>query len=207
MTKVLVFDTLAEAKKDLEQFLYQNRQVSAGIQAECSARLQVYKNSADFYRRHRCPDEGLAADEVKMVFYQAGKSCLFTSVMKLYVQKPLGHYAFDGYHDNWEMHSHSGEWDSICDSAAALVVVAQKHIREQNHSVFGVKTTPLFYTVREAFNYSEEEILKIKELENYRAMRAVEQKHFDRKLRAYTERGLTDTEICEFVTGYTRFLN
>ena len=73
MTKVFVFDTLAEAKKFRAVPAKQNKLVNAGINDECTARLRVYKNSADFYKQHKFSDEELTREEAEVVFSRAGK--------------------------------------------------------------------------------------------------------------------------------------
>ena len=207
MTKVFVFDTLAEAKKNLEQYLQQNKLVNAGINDECTARLRVYKNSADFYKQHKFSDEELTREEAEVVFSRAGKDRVWTLMLKLYVQEPTDYYAFDGNFDDWNISSHSGNYGPGCNSIASLIDVVQKEIPIKNTPFLDVKTIPLFYTVLERFSYSRKEIQSLKNIENYKLMSAVEQKHFDRRLQEYRERSFTDAEIREFVTGYTRFLN
>ncbi|MEK6863515.1 MAG: hypothetical protein AABW53_02360 [Nanoarchaeota archaeon] len=206
MTKVFVFDTLAEAKKNLGQYLQQNKLVNLGIGDECAARLQVYKNSADFYRRHKSPDEEITPEEARMVFSQVGKGQIWTYMLKLYFQEPIGYYAFYGYFNDWNVYSHSGDCGSG-DSIASLVSIVQKEVPAKNTPILDVKTIPLFYTVREIFSYSRKEIQSLKNIENYKLMSAVEQEHFDRRLHEYRERSFTDAEIREFVTEHARFLN
>ncbi len=203
MVTVEVFSTFKEAGEKLEMYYIRNNDASIKMLNELEARYGVYVKSADFHKLHpKDKDEPLTKQEMLTLCTNIGKGKSLTYLIRLYAcgLKP---YNFDyGMYDPDDLTPHIPQ-----DSIKSLAEEAHKLLNQNNKNIFQIKGTPLFYTVREPYTFSEEEKKVVREHPKYQAFPLERKLTIDKQLNSYVERSLTSEEVKEFTDGYARFFN
>ncbi|MEK6900448.1 MAG: hypothetical protein AABX05_04965 [Nanoarchaeota archaeon] len=201
MSKVLVFDTLAESKIGLEDHCLKNKSVAGMIVRDLEAKARVYKSSAVYTKLHKTDLEQLTEAEIKALMPDAAAGKSFFSFLKLYSVENL--YSFDtAVFELSEIERNSGHYDSL----SSLAKEAQKYLLESQKIAFGAGFRPVFYTVLEPYRITEDDCEKLKQLPGYRSLSPIDQGDIDHFLENYVERGLTKKEIEEFERSYFKTL-
>ena len=202
MAKVEVFSTLKEADQKLRIYFSKNADIVHKIFTELQARHTVYRQSADFNKRHAGDkNAALTVEELLLLSRGLGKGEVVTSLVKL--------YAFEqSYGLDYTVFTPKDAITFIpYESIAALTASAREQIELEKGGNIGLKNVPLFYTVLEPFTYSGQDKRKAREAMKYDSLSLENKVILDHHLDTYLERGLTPTEIKEFVAGYVKFLN
>lgn len=203
MAKVEVFSTLKEAQRGLAIYFSRNNDVLMKIVTEFQARHDVYRRTAEFRRRHpENAHEPLNPEEILKLGKNLAKGEVATSLLKLYSINN-SFYGFDYHMFDFNNYIHSEPQDSL----AKLAEEIQQHLQEDQNSILGISTVPLFYTILEPFTFSESTKKKVRLEKDYAELPLDEQRKVDLYLDQYVERGLTSKEIKVFVSSYGKFLN
>ncbi|MBU0470018.1 MAG: hypothetical protein KKA62_02390 [Nanoarchaeota archaeon] len=202
MIKIIVFNTLEEAKGIIEQNFYKNAYAAKSIMTEKDAREIVYRNSRDYMLRHGNKDgEQLTLEELLRIYPGCGLGEELIASINLYSVDNL--HAFSKTLLNPDNFSIFGPYQTI----PLLVDGVKTKIDTENKIYFGAKVTPFFYTLEEEFRFSQ----KVQdEVEQYLKTNTQDNSFLDlvkERLKTYVEKRLTPDEINKFQREYFKFLN
>jgi len=201
MTKIIVFDTFEEANKQLQPKLNKNILTFTGIINEGKARAIVYRKSSDYSKRHDTPNEELSVEEIKEICTNSGDGEIISVLFKI--------YSCEARYGSEEsiIDLNKGYLEGPHSEIETIVNKARSRITKLNYSYFGAMVSPLFYTVRERFKFSEEERKGIRDVIGYSVLDNDQKSYFEGLISQYYEESLTNEEIGKFENEYNKFLN
>ena len=203
MVKVHIFDTLEKAVIRLDAYFHKNNLVWTSMISEFKARESVYRKSAGYQKRHGADLEApLTGEETFVLGTNIGKREEVSSFSNL-VAHGISGYGF--YHNLMDLNN--SEFHGPCDSIASLVEATRQTNDGKTYSHLGIKVSPIYYTVRQPFTYSESQKDDIKKALKFSRLTEESQGLLEKYLDNYIERCLTSQEIQEFLKGHTKFLN
>ncbi len=202
MVEILVFDTIKESEKRLEQCFYRNKLVAQEIFNERKTREIAYRNSSAFKKYHGSKDNAkLTSKEAGELKKLSGKGRIFTPTIKLFGVR-TDFYAF---REAYTLDTR----ETIKPFGTPTVMAEELHkdLEIRTKELWGARLTPFLYTVQEPLLWSEEEKKHLRKTRGYNKLNKAAQKLFNQELENYVERGLIDDERQEFVRRYVQFLN
>jgi len=203
MVKVRIFDSLEKAVIKFDQYFYKNNLVWTSMISEFKARERVYRKSVGYQKRHGADLEAqLAEEEIVVLAAGVGKGEEVSSFSNL-VAHGISGYGFYLNLMDLDNAKYHGPYDSI----SSLVEAAGQAKDKKMYSHLGVRISPIYYTVRLPFTYSESQKNDIKKALEFSRLSKESQEVLEKYLDDYIERCLTSQEIQEFLKRHTKFLN
>ncbi len=203
MVKVQVFDTLEKAVIRLDSLFHKNKLVWVAMTSEFKAREKMYRKSAAYQKQHGTDlTAPLTMEETFVLGANVGKGEEVSSFPYLIAQGISGY----GFYLNL-MDLDTAEFHGPYDSITSLVEATRQTNNRKNYSHLGIKVSPIYYTVRQPFTYSESEKNDLKKAMGFSSLTSESQETLEKYLDNYVERCLSTEEIQEFVRGHTKFLN
>ena len=203
MVKVQVFDTLEKAVIRLDALFHKNNLVWMTMVSEFKAREKVYRKSAAYQKQHGTDLAApLTMKETFVLGANVGKGEEVSCFSNLIAQGMSGYGFYLNLTD-----PDTAEFHGLYDSIASLVEATRQTNNRKHYSHLGIKVSPIYYTVRQPFTYSDSEKNDLKKAMEFSSLTSEGQEILEKYLDNYAERCLSAEEIQEFVIGHTKFLN